>query len=95
MYVEKELKEKSKEELITKYLDLQDEFNDLADCYGELEEDNGNLQEQLDELEYSKPDDTTMILDIDLFKDKLELYDLKSEELWNFIDDYMKLYNKE
>jgi hypothetical protein len=36
-----------------------------------------------------------MILDIDLFKDKLELYGFASDALMNFIDDYMRLYNKE
>ncbi len=40
-------------------------------------------------------DTSNTILDLQLFKEKLELYDLSSEELLNFIDDYMRLYNKE
>lgn len=54
----------------------------------------GDLCYDLENIEIEEPDKSNCILDLQLFKDKLELYGLRSEELWNFIDDYIRLYNK-
>lgn len=44
-------------------------------------------------IEIENFDNSNTILDLDKFKEKLHLYDLATEELLNFIDTYMKLYN--
>ncbi len=67
----------------------EDKLKDLYEAYYQLDDilyDIGNL---------SEINTSNMILDLELFKNKLELYDLKSDALWDFIDLYMKLYNKE
>lgn len=74
---------------------ILEENEDLSNDYDDLSEEYDDLNRQLDELEYLQADNTTMILDLKLFKDKLELYGFANENLMNFIDDYMKLYNKE
>lgn len=75
--------------------DLQNDYDSLDESYTELENEIYDLNRQIDELEFLELDNTTSILDIGLFKDKLELYGFASDDLMNFIDDYMKLYNKE
>lgn len=96
--MEDNLENLSKEQLIEKYkelkqeyIDLQQEHEDLQFDYEILEDDYSDLQGQ----EYLQAHSETMILDLDWFKNKLHLYDLDTEELLNFIDDYMRLYNKE
>lgn len=86
-------KKYTKAQLIEKVIELEDDYENL-------ESENENLQDELDLIseEISDThiaDNSTMILDINLFKEKLELYDLKSDKLFDFIDLYMKLYNKE
>lgn len=54
----------------------------------------GDICYDLENLNIPQLDNSNCILDLNLFKEKLELYGLKSEELWNFIDDYIRLYNK-
>lgn len=102
MLTDSEIKKLNKSELQKyikdlqeEYVDLENRYNDLDDCYAELEDNNSDLLDQIEELEYSQLDSETMILDIELFKETTRLYGLYSEDLFNFIDDYMRLYNKE
>lgn len=95
MYSEKELQDMTKEELIRKFIDLQNDYDNLDEDYGDLEKDNWDLQSDIDTLQGEILSLKSGILDIDLFKEKLELYGFKTKELWNFLDLYMKLYNKE
>ena len=94
MYFSNEdLQKLSKEEIIEKYEDLQDEYNSLDDAYSELEDDNYSMQEQIDDLE-GQIENIEDLVDMEYLKEKLELYGFKTEALWNFLDDYMRLYNK-
>ena len=77
------------------YTDLEGQYNDLDSCYAELENENYKMSNRIKELKENQPDDQSMILDVELFKEKLNLYGLSSVDLFNFIDDYMRLYNKE
>lgn len=56
----------------------------------ELEDDN-EIEEIADKLEELKD---YMVLDIDNFKRELEMQGLMTEELINFIDNYMKWDNR-
>lgn len=67
----------------------EDKLKDLYEAYYQLDDILYDIDNQ-EEL-----DTNNTILDLQLFKEKLEFYDLKSDELWDFIDLYMKLYNKE
>ena len=92
------LKYLTKEQLLERYSELQQEYIDLQN-------ENESLNDYVSELEYSNDnsdldiadlvDVNNVILDLELFKEKLEFYDLKSDKLFDFIDLYMKLYNKE
>ena len=92
------LKYLTKEQLLERYLELQQEYIDLQneneslnDYVSELEYSNGNSDLDIADL----VDVNNVILDLELFKEKLEFYDLKTDKLFDFIDLYMKLYNKE
>lgn len=96
------LKYLTKEQLLERYLELHQEYIDLQN-------ENESLNDYVSELEYSLEysndnsdldivdlvDVNNVILDLELFKEKLEFYDLKTDKLFDFIDLYMKLYNKE
>lgn len=92
------LKYLTKEQLLERYYELQQEYIDLQN-------ENESLNDYVSELEYSNDnndldiadlvDVNNVILDLELFKEKLEFYDLKTDKLFDFIDLYMKLYNKE
>lgn len=92
------LKYLTKEQLLERYSELQQEYIDLQN-------ENESLNDYVSELEYSNDnsdlgiadlvDVNNVILDLELFKEKLEFYDLKTDKLFDFIDLYMKLYNKE
>lgn len=92
------LKNLTKEQLLERYSELQQEYIDLQN-------ENESLNDYVAELEYSNDnsdlgiadlvDVNNVILDLELFKEKLEFYDLKTDKLFDFIDLYMKLYNKE
>lgn len=92
------LKNLTKEQLLERYSELQQEYIDLQN-------ENESLNDYVSELEYSNDnsdlgiadlvDVNNVILDLELFKEKLEFYDLKTDKLFDFIDLYMKLYNKE
>ena len=83
----------SKEELIKKYEDLQADYNNLEYDYGDLETANWDMESEIEELEGQLVCIEDLV-DIDCLKEKLELYGFKTDELWNFLDTYMKLYNK-
>lgn len=84
-----------KSELIDKYIELQKEHDYLQQEYDDLDFAYDDLQNSIEEAgDFELADNTTMIINLNLFKEKLELYDLKSDKLFNFIDLYMKLYNK-
>lgn len=76
------------EDLQNDYDTLEIEYRDLQENFYNLEDDNDDYKAQLESLKSG-------ILDIELFKSKLELYGFASDALVNFIDDYLKLYNKE
>ena len=78
-------------ELQQEYIDLQNENESLNDYVSELEYSNDNSDLDIADL----VDVNNVILDLELFKEKLEFYDLKTDKLFDFIDLYMKLYNKE
>lgn len=92
------LKYLTKEQLLERYSELRQEYIDLQN-------ENESLNDYISELEYSNDnsdlgiadliDVNNAIFDLKLFKDKLEFYDLKTDKLFDFIDLYMKLYNKE
>ena len=99
-YTESDLENLNKKDLQELILELQKKceelsisYDNLDEAYAELEDvdyDNANQIEELEsELEYN-----SNLVDIDNLKEKLELYDLYSEPLWNFFDLYMKLYNE-
>lgn len=94
MYSEEELQDITKEEIIEKFLDLQNDYNNLDEDYGDLERDNWDLQSDIDTLQGEILSLKSGILDIDLFKEKLEFYGLYTEEMKKFLDLYLKLYNK-
>ena len=100
MYSDKEIKEMNKyklEKALTnlqkEYEDLEDTYNNLDDSYGELERDNWDLQDEIDSLQAQVEYNETLV-DMDYLKEKLELYGLKTEKLFDFLDLYMRLYNK-
>ena len=88
----------SKDELVKKCEELQREKEDLefeneslssdAEYYENL---SNSAMFAVEELENMKRNGA--IFNLDLFKQKLELYGLASDELLNFIDTYNKLYN--
>lgn len=75
--------------------DIECAFNRLNCSEDDLSDLRLYLENIYNKVNNLKPKTDNSILDLELFKNKLELYGLKSEELWNFIDDYMRLYNKE
>lgn len=75
--------------------DIECAFNRLNCSEDDLSDLRLYLENIYNRVNNLKPKTDNSILDLELFKNKLELYGLKSEELWNFIDDYMRLYNKE
>lgn len=90
-----ELNNLKKEQLIDKYIELQQEYDYLQQEYDDLDFAYGDLENSIEEVkDVELVDNTTMIINLDLFKEKLELYSLKSDKLFDFIDLYMKLYNK-
>lgn len=60
---------------------LQDEFDRLSDCYTEMEN------------QLVKQDSMDGIKDIDLFKFRLQLYDLLTPQMESFIEEYLKYHN--
>ena len=84
-----------KEDLIDNYIELQQKYKYLQQEYDDLDLAYEDLQNSVEEAgDFEIVDNTTMIINLDLFKEKLELYNLKSDKLFDFIDLYMKLYNK-
>lgn len=67
-------------------------LKNLDETLEDIIEDVNDVKKDL--INFKSKSSPNTIKDLNLFKDKLELYGLRSEELWNFIDDYMRLYNK-
>ena len=67
--------------------ELPVDYNNLYNNFGEYT--------QVYDLNLTKENLKSGILDIDLFKDKLEFYGLYTEKMKEFLDLYLKLYNKE
>lgn len=80
--------------LLEKIDDLENEYASLDELYTELQYNYDELLQEKEELEDKVSLFQYAITDIDDFKEKLEFYDLKSDELFNFIDLYMKLYER-
>lgn len=100
MYSDKEIDNMNKgqlnvffKKLQKEYVELEQQYNDLDADYGELETNNFDMQVKIEELE-GEIGCIEDLVDMDYLKEKLELYGFKTEELWNFLDDYMRLYNK-
>lgn len=100
MYSDKEIDNMGKgqlnvffKKLQKEYEELEQQYNNLDDEYRELEDENYDLQTEVDNLE-GQIGCIEDLVDMDYLKEKLELYGFKTEELWNFLDDYMRLYNK-
>ena len=100
MFSDKEIKEMNKldlqknlMELQVEYIELDNRYDDLDDCYSELENDNCDMADKIDELE-SQAKYIDELVDMDYLKEKLELYGFKTEKLFDFLDLYMRLYNK-
>lgn len=75
--------------------ELYSELNALKEV---LDDAKWQLTKAIDiaeELSIPDIDTDKCIFDIDLFKEKLDLFGLSNEKLLQFIDTYMKLYNKE
>ena len=90
----KDLYKMRKEELIAHCKRLQSEnerltgeLNDLSDCYTELENESADL--------FNALNNDNVIKDVDLFKFKLEVDGLMTQDLEDFITKYMKFYNVE
>lgn len=95
MFSKNDLNNLKKEDLINAYVELQQDYEDLQQEYDDLDFAYGDLENSIEEVkDVELVDNTTMIINLDLFKEKLELYSLKSDKLFDFIDLYMKLYNK-
>lgn len=95
-YNERELNLLTKEQLKnilkqfqTEYEFLNDQYSDLDDSYAELEEENYNLQNSIDNINKENA-----ILDVKDFIEKLDDNKLLTEELKNYIEYYMKFFNK-
>ena len=64
---------------------LQDELDSLNEAYSELEEINYKLSNNMD---------INSIYDLEDFIFRLKVYDLYTDELEKFIEDYMRFYNR-
>jgi len=99
-HTESDLENLNKKDLQELILELQKEYEELSNSYDNLDEDYAELEDtnydnvdRIEELE-SELEYNSNLVDIDNLKEKLELYNLYSENLWNFFDLYIKLYNE-
>lgn len=94
-----ELDKLSKKELKLKCETFIDEIVTLRQKISDLENDNWYLECDVSNLEMKNEEleelcrCTENYIDMNNFKYKLELYNLDTVELMNFIDLYLKLYN--
>ena len=86
----KEQLKEALERLQTEYEFLDNQYSDLDDSYAELEDENYKLQTFADNI-----DKENAILDVKDFIEKLDDNKLLTEELKNYIEYYMKFFNRE
>lgn len=99
MYSNEEIHKFSKSQLDYLFIRLQEDYKELQGEYENLQEDNDYLNEEKYDLEDEIENLEGQIelyndlVDMNYLKEKLEFYGFKTEELWDFLDLYMKWYN--
>lgn len=78
--------------LLEDYEELESEYSDLNDWAGEQENAAYNANKKLEKVMRIK--NYSSILSITSFKRRLSLEDLLTDELEDFIDNYLRYYNK-
>ncbi len=80
--------------LLEKYEDLESEYNSLDEWASENENSAYETNKKLEELtKQSKTNTNTTIVDVYDFKRRLGIENLLTEELDNFIENYLKYNN--
>lgn len=95
---EKELRQYTKETIIHFYIELSNEYDELDSQYNDLndyatEQENAayDYMKEIEKLKKYNKEKT--IIDIDSMTKRLKLNDLYTEELDEFLNEYMKFYN--
>lgn len=78
--------------LLEDYEELESEYSDLNDWAGEQENAAYNANKKLEKV--MGINNYSSILSITSFKRRLSLEDLLTDELEDFIDNYLRYYNK-
>ena len=98
MKTEKELRQYTKETIIHFYIELSNEYDELDSQYNDLndyatEQENAayDYMKEIEKLKKYNKEKT--IIDIDNMIKRLKLNDLYTEELDEFLNEYMKFYN--
>lgn len=98
MKTEKELRQYTKETIIHFYIELSNEYDELDSQYNDLndyatEQENAayDYMKEIEKLKKYNKEKT--IIDIDSMIKRLKLNDLYTEELDEFLNEYMKFYN--
>lgn len=94
-----EVKKLTKSEILNKYKkllegyeELESEYSDLNNWAGEQENAAYNANKKLEKV--MRINNYSSILSITSFKRRLSLEDLLTDELEDFIDNYLRYYNK-
>ena len=98
MKTEKELRQYTKKDIIHFYIELSNEYDELDSQYNDLndyatEQENAayDYMKEIEKLKKYNKEKT--IIDIDSMTKRLKLNDLYTEELDEFLNEYMKFYN--
>jgi len=98
MKTEKELRQYTKKDIIHFYIELSNEYDELDSQYNDLndyatEQENAayDYMKEIEKLKKYNKEKT--IIDIDSMIKRLKLNDLYTEELDEFLNEYMKFYN--
>ena len=98
MKTEKELRQYTKKDIIHFYIELSNEYDELDSQYNDLndyatEQENAayDYMKEIEKLKKYNKEKT--IIDIDSIIKRLKLNDLYTEELDEFLNEYMKFYN--
>ena len=98
MKTEKELRQYTKETIIHFYIELSNEYDELDSQYNDLndyatEQENAayDYMKEIEKLKKYNKEKT--IIDIDNMIKRLKLNDLYTEELDEFLNEFMKFYN--
>ena len=96
---EKELRQYTKKDIIHFYIELSNEYDELDSQYNDLndyatEQENAayDYMKEIEKLKKYNKEKT--IIDIDSMTKRLKLNDLYTEELDEFLNEYMKFYNE-